>query len=460
MSGARKYFVANFGCQMNVLDSERMEGILLERGLSAAQNWEDARVVLINSCSVREKPERKALSLLGRLCQAKASRPEMVLGFCGCVAQQHGEKLLERFPLLDFVLGTNQVSRLAEVLAHALAGERTAAIAWTDEKELDCLFSVSRNRPVRGVSAFVTVMEGCDNYCAFCVVPYVRGPEQSRKPEDVILEVENLAGQGVKEVVLLGQNVNSYGQKRGFGVDFADLLKMTARVRGIERVRFTTSHPKDFSDKLIATMASEPKVCEQVHLPLQAGSDRVLELMGRGYSGRYYLGLVNKLRAAMPDLGLSTDLIAGFPGETEDEFQATLELVEEIGFDEAFTFRYSARPGTKAESYPQLPEELRLERLYRLERLVSRITGEKNLGQVGKVKEVLLAEQSKSDPMKLTGRGRDGRLVHVPKQGAEKYLGGLVLVRIEKGLKHSLLGELVEPGQKNVWQGDEQCLSR
>jgi len=456
-----KYFLVNFGCQMNVLDAERMEGILIGKGFTAAEKLEDADIVLINSCSVREKPERKALSLLGRLCKQKIERPALILGFCGCVAEQYGGKLLERFPGLNFVLGTNRVAHLGEVLEQAEQGPKVVKTGWAGETELDCLFAVSRDRPVRKVSAFVTIMEGCDNFCAYCVVPYVRGPERSRKPSEVVAEIRALASRGVKEVVLLGQNVNSYGIKRGLGVEFADLLGMAAKVKGIERIRFTTSHPKDLSDKLISVMADQEKICEQIHLPLQAGSDRVLKLMGRGYTAKQYLGLVHKLRAAMPEIGISTDLIAGFPGETDEDFQRTLDMVQEIQFDEAFTFRYSARPQTRAGQYPeQVPEEVRLERLWRLEKLVADITEKKNQAQVGKVEEILLEEVSKTDPEKLTGRSREGRLVHIARKGAEGCLGELVLVRIERGLKHSLLGELLERVDNIGWQREEQCLSR
>jgi len=461
MSASRKYFIVNFGCQMNVLDSGRMEGILLEKAIKPARAVEDADLVLVNSCSVREKPERKALSLLGRLCKAKKHKPDLVIGFCGCAAQQHGEFLLERFPGLNFVLGTNQVARLGEVLEQAGLGERVVKTEWTDEGDLDCLFSVSKNRPLPGVSAFVAIMEGCDNYCAYCVVPYVRGPERSRKPSDIIAEIGNLAARGVKEIVLLGQNVNSYGLKRGFGADFPDLLLMAAKVEGIERLRFTTSHPKDLSEKLIAVMAGENKICEQIHLPLQAGSDRVLALMGRGYTSGQYLALVRKLRSAMPGLGLSTDLIAGFPGETEEDFERTLDMVQAIQFDEAFSFRYSQRPGTRAAQYPgQVPEETKLERLWRLDQLVGGITEAKNLEQVGRTKEILLEGTSKRDAQKLTGRSREGRLVHIAKQGAEQSIGELVMVRVAQGLKHSLLGEPLKQEPRGSWQGEGQCLSR
>jgi tRNA-2-methylthio-N6-dimethylallyladenosine synthase len=461
MTELKKYFIVNFGCQMNVLDAERMEGLLLARGMAAAADVEDADLVLINSCSVREKPERKAISLLGRLCRDKTQKPGMKVGFCGCVAQQHGSKLLERFSGLDFVLGTNQVAALLEVLDRVLSGERPLQTGFADEKDLDCLFNVSANRPVKGVSAFVTIMEGCDNFCAYCVVPYVRGPELSRAPEDIIKEIESLADRGVREVTLLGQNVNSYGLKRGFGTDFPDLLKVVAKVDGIERVRFTTSHPKDLSDKLVETMAGEKKICEQIHLPLQAGSDRVLSLMGRGYTGAQYLALVDKLRSAMPEIGISSDLIAGFPGESEDDFQGTLEMVNRVRFDEAFTFRYSERPSTRASGLPgQLSEEVRLDRLWRLSHLVSEITEQKNQAQVGTRKEILLFEASKNDPEKFTGRSREGRLVHIPKTGSEGLLGGLVTVKISRGLKHSLLGEKFEQEPSRSWQGEEQCLSR
>ena len=444
---------------MNVLDSERMEGILLEQGYATSSSPEEADLIIINTCTVRQKPERKALSLLGRLCQSKASSFKPILGICGCVAQQYGKRLLERFKELDFVLGTNQVYRLGEVLERVESGERVALTDWAEER--DCLFQASKLRPVRGVSAFVTIMEGCDNFCAYCIVPYVRGRERSRKPEDIISEINWLAEKGVKEVILLGQNVNSYGKKDNLGLDFPELLKMVAGVNGIRRIRFVTSHPKDLSDRLIEVMASEEKICEQIHLPLQAGSNRVLELMGRGYTREQYLELVKKLRRAMPEVGISTDLIVGFPGEGEEDFKQTLELVREVQFDEAFTFKYTPRPGTRASNFPeQVPEPITKERLYQLEELVERISEEKNQKQVGKVKEILLEGVSKNNPERLTGRSREGRLVHIPRQGAEGLLGEIISVKIEKGLKHSLLGELFQPKPQNLWQGEEQCLSR
>ncbi len=461
MGRKKKYLIITFGCQMNVLDSERMEGFLRELGWEEASDIQQAHLILINTCTVREKPERKALSLLGRLCKKKSSSLYPIVGICGCVAQQYGEELLVRFSGLNFVLGTNQVYRLKEALEKAEKGERFAFTDWLEAKESSCLFTTSRYRPVKGVSAFVTIMEGCDNFCAYCIVPYVRGRERSRDPKDIISEIEWLAEQGVKEVVLLGQNVNSYGLKNGFGVDFPELLKMVCGVEGIKRVRFTTNHPKDLSDKLIEVMAEEEKICEQIHLPLQAGSNKILKLMGRGYTREKYLELVEKLRKAMPEVGISTDLIVGFPGESEEDFKQTLEMVKLVEFDEAFTFKYTPRPFTRARTYPeQVPEEIKRERLYQLEELVERITEEKNQKQVGKSKEILLEGESKKDPERLTGRSREGRLVHIPKQGAEKLIGEIIEVKIIEGLKHSLIGELLETKTENIWQGEEQCLLR
>jgi len=452
----------NFGCQMNVRDCDRMEGILRERKIQPGASIEDADLILINTCTVREKPERKALSLLGRLCRMKRNRPQLLIGVCGCVSQQYQEKLLERFPGLNFVLGTNQVARLGEALDQVLLGERVSRTEWVNPAEPDLLFRISRHQPISGVSKFVTIMEGCDNFCAYCVVPYVRGPEISRNPAEILSEIQGLAEQGVKEVVLLGQNVNSYGKKNSGGVDFPGLLKMAAKVPGLERIRFTTNHPKGLSDQLIEVMAIENKICEQIHLPLQAGSDQILKLMARGYTGEQYLQLVSKLRSAMPEIGIGTDLIAGFPGETEADFQKTLELVQEIGFEEAFTFRYCSRPMTRAADYPDpVPEEFKLRRLYQLESIVSRITEAKNQAEVGKIKEILVEGASKTDPGRLTGRTREGRLVHIPGKDGGSLKGTLVSVKIEKGLKHSLLGEVIEPKARGInGQGEKQCLLR
>ena len=457
----KTYYITTFGCQMNVLDSERMEGILLEKGMSPAPSQEQADLILVNTCTVREKPERKALSLIGRLCLFKKQKPELILGISGCVAQQYGKILLERFAELDFVLGANQVAKLGEVIDRVEQGERVLEVSFAEPHQADGLFSVSELRPITGVSGFVTIMEGCDNFCSYCVVPYVRGREYSREAGEIISEITALSQKGVKEVVLLGQNVNSYGLKRGSGLDFPELLKMVCRVDGIERVRFTTNHPKDLSLKLIEVMASEEKICEQMHLPLQSGSNRVLERMNRGYTQEEYLGLISKLRSAMPEIGISTDLIVGFPGEREEDFNETLNMVQEIKFNEAFTFRYSARPMTGSAEYEeQVPEEIRLERLWRLEKLVREITEQKNQAEVGKIKEILLEGVSKTNPGRLTGKGRDGRLVHIPKKGAEDLIGELVWVKIKQGLKHSLVGELIEERKKSHWQGEEQCLLR
>ncbi len=448
---------------MNVRDCERMEGILRERGIQASENSDSADLILINTCTVRDKPERKALSMVGRFCQAKErTRPELILGICGCVSQQYQEKLLDRFPGLNFALGTNQVAKLGEVLDQVLTGKRVLRTEWADADDPDLLFRISLDQPSGGVSQFVTIMEGCDNYCAFCVVPYVRGPEISRNPDEIISEVQAWSEKGVKETVLLGQNVNSYGIKNGSGVDFPALLKRVARVDGIERIRFTTNHPKDLSDRLIEAMAGERKICEQIHLPLQAGSDHILELMGRNYTGDQYLGLIEKLRSAMPEIGIGTDLIVGFPGETEPDFQRTLELAERIEFDEAFTFRYCSRPMTRAANYPdQVPEPVKLERLYRLSSAVSRITEKKNQAQAGKVKEILVEGVSKSDPERLTGRSREGRLVHIPAQGHRGLQGRLVSANIKRSLKHSLLGEVVaRVDNEGNRQGEEQCILR
>ena len=438
----KSFFIKTYGCQMNERDSERMAGFLLDQGFRPAASEAEADLILVNTCSIREKPEQKVYSTLGRYSLLKQERPGTILAVTGCVAQQEGGRLLERVPGLDLAIGTQALHRLPELLTRVSEGRRLSETGWLKPDDPG-LFEIPSPRPQGGVTAFVTIMQGCDNYCAYCVVPYVRGRERSRPAEEVLAEVESLAAGGVKEVTLLGQNVNTYGPSNGAGIGFPELLRRVAEVPGLERVRFTTSHPKDLSDRLIEVMAEHPKVMEHIHLPVQAGSDRVLRAMNRGYTREHYLERVRALRRAMPEAGLTTDLIVGFPGEREADFKETLALMGEAEYDESYSFRFSPRPLTAAGRMEgQLPEETKLERLYRLQALQAEITERKHQAQVGSVHEVLVEGRSKTDAGRETGRSRTNRPVHVP-AGDQERRGRIISVRVTRALKHSLVGEVL-----------------
>lgn len=449
-----RVYIRTFGCQMNVKDSERILGLLEDDGHVRADGPEDADLILINTCSVREKPENKLLGALGRFKSYQDRDPNVMLGVCGCVAQRMGEELIEQAPYVDLVVGTQQIHRIAGLFKRAKSGEKIVATDWLDRQDQD-LFHVPQTPSQNKVTAFVSIMQGCDNYCAYCIVPYVRGPELSRNADAVLDEVQKLADSGAKEVTLLGQNVNAYHDR---GLSFPDLLARTADVPGIERVRFTTSHPKDLSDRLIEVMACGPKIMEHIHLPVQAGSDRVLSRMKRKYSRQDYLELADKLRQAMPGIGITADLIVGFPGETEEDFQQTLDLLERVRYDETFSFRYSIRPETAAAEFSgQVEEQEKYERLYRLQSLQARITEEKNEEQVGMLHEVLVEGPSKTHPERMSGRSRTNRLVHFP--AGDALCGDIKTVRISRALKHSLYGdEIIEPIFENRIAEEEKCL--
>jgi tRNA-2-methylthio-N6-dimethylallyladenosine synthase len=450
-----KVYIRAFGCQMNLKDTERMLGFLRGAGYVPVDDPAEADVLLCNTCSVRRKPEDKVLGLIGRWREYKEARPGVVIGLGGCVAQQWGERLLERLPALDLVFGTQAIHRLPELVARARAGERVAAVEWLPPGAAE-LFAIPAAYESYPVSAFVSIMQGCDNRCAFCIVPSVRGPARSRAAAEVLAEARLLAERGVRELTLLGQNVNAFRDRE---TDFPALLAAVAAAPGIERVRFTTSHPQDLDDRLIAAMAREPRVMEAIHLPVQAGADRTLRAMNRGYTRGHYLGLVARLRAALPGIGITTDLIVGFPGETEADFQETLALLREVRYDETFSFRYSIRPGTAAAGLGgQVAEAEKYDRLYRLQELQRAITAAKNEEQVGRVHEVLVEGVSKTDSGRLTGRGRTNRLVHF---AGSAEPGEIIKVRIVQALKHSLVGEPLEtPSASLSCREEETCLSR
>lgn len=424
---------------MNEWDSEVMAGIVEELGYTRVQRPADADLVLINTCCVRETAENKVWGLLGSLGRLKRRRPGMIIAVTGCMPQQEGvaAEIRRRFPFVDLVLGTHNRHELARLLKRVEA-EGPVVEIWP---EACC---VPEGLPIRRESrirAWVPIMFGCNNFCTYCVVPYVRGRERSRRPEDIVREVETLAAQGYREVVLLGQNVNSYGKGLTPPVTFARLLEMVNGIEGIWRIRYTTSHPRDFDDALIATVARCAKVCENFHLPVQAGSDRILRLMRRGYTREDYLHLVAKIRAAVPEASITTDIMVGFPGETEEDFAATLDLVRRVRFDQAFTFVYNRRPGTPAASLPdQVPEEVKSRRIQELIAVQQAISRELNRAEEGKVHEVLVEGPSEYDREKLSGRTRTNKIVVF--RGDESLIGQLVPVRITAGHLTFLEGEV------------------
>ncbi len=433
---ARRYYIETWGCQMNQLDSQRLAGQLMQEGLLPTRAPEEADVILLNSCSVREKAEHKVYSRLGSYRRLKRRRPGLLIGLCGCVAQQEGERALARVEDLDFVLGTARVGELGRVLERRRDGERVVATGFPAERPY-AFDAISRDGVHKGM---VTIIEGCDKKCTFCIVPLTRGPERCRPLAEVLREVRHLVDYGFLEIELLGQTVNHWREPGG-ELDFADLLDEVARVPGVERLRFVTSYPRDFSDRMIAAWARYPNICPYLHLPVQSGSDRVLRLMGRGYTAGEYRMLVSKLRAARPDLALSTDLIVGFPGETGEDFQATLDLLREIRFASVFAFCYSPRPGTAA---PRLPaavdREIAERRLQELFALQQPIQHELNRGLVDTVQPVLATGWS-PDGLQ-TGRTPCHRVVHFPGEPASAAPGRIAPVRIHRANPHSLVGRL------------------
>ncbi|MGB9887434.1 MAG: tRNA (N6-isopentenyl adenosine(37)-C2)-methylthiotransferase MiaB [Moorellales bacterium] len=439
MPEAKQYLIITYGCQMNEHDTEVMAGLLEEAGYRRASDLQEADLILINTCSVREKAENKVYGQLGQLLALKRRRPELIIGLAGCMAQRLGAEVRWRVPQVDFVVGPGDLYRLPEVVRRA-EEERQFVLA-TGSLGVEPV----ENLPVRRADrlrAYVTISYGCNNFCTYCVVPYLRGPERSRRPENILAEVAGLAREGYKEVMLLGQNVNTYGRDLPEPVDFGDLLKAVEAIKGIERIRYTTSHPRDFSAELVEVVATGRKICEHFHLPAQAGSDRVLERMRRGYTREHYLNLARTIRQRIPEASITTDLIVGFPGETEEDFEATLDLVEQVRFDAAFTFMYSPRPGTAAAEFPdQVAPEVKRERLLRLNRLQNRLSRESNERLVGRTVEVLVEGPSKTDPQRLAGRTRTNKIVVF--SGPQELVGRLVNLRITEAQTFNLFGELV-----------------
>ena len=448
-----KYYIKTFGCQMNEYDSGKMADVLhAAHGMVATASPDDADVILFNTCSVREKAQEKVFHDLGRVKHLKQLRPEIIFGVGGCVASQEGAAIVKRAPYVDLVFGPQTLHRLpAMIAARRATGKPQVDISFPEIEKFDCLPPAR----VQGGSAFVSIMEGCSKYCTFCVVPYTRGEEVSRPLEDVLTDVAELAQQGVKEITLLGQNVNAYRATvresatmvRDAGAvsadapaDLALLLEYVAATPGIERLRYTTSHPREFTQRLIDVYARLPQLVNHVHLPVQSGSDRVLAAMKRGYSVLEYKSIVRRLRKARPDISITSDFIVGFPGETADDFAATLKLIEEVGFDASFSFVYSPRPGTPAAAFPDdTPHEVKLARLRELQTLLKTQAQTISAGMAGTTQRILVEGVSKKDPRELAGRTDNNRVVNFI--GQPRLIGQFIDVTITAALAHTLRGK-------------------
>lgn len=439
MNEILKYYIETWGCQMNEEDSEKLSGLLIPMGYKKTSDKETADIIIFNTCCVRENAEQKADGNIGALKTLKKQNPNLIIAVTGCMMQQEGmaKHIITKFPFVDIIIGTHNAYKFPEYLKRIQGGDSSIVEIWDKEEDIVEGIPVDRESGIKG---FVTIMYGCNNFCTYCIVPYVRGRERSRNPEDIIAEIETLVAQGYKEITLLGQNVNSYGKGLSPQINFAELLRRINTIEKLERIRFMTSHPKDLSLEAIEVIAEGEKLCEQIHLPVQSGSTNLLNKMNRHYDRAQYLELVKNIKNAIPDVGISTDIIVGFPGETEEDFAETLSLMEEVRFDLAFMYIYSKRKGTPAdEMLEQIPEKVKHERFNRLVEVVNRICAEKNKEYVGKIVEVLVEGFSKNDESRLTGRTRTGKLVNF--DGNNKAIGELVSVQITKAFSFSLIGE-------------------
>jgi tRNA-2-methylthio-N6-dimethylallyladenosine synthase len=442
----KKLYIKTFGCQMNEYDSGKMADLLhADEGMVLTDKPEDADVVLLNTCSIREKAEDKVFSDLGRLRELKKTKPNLLIGVGGCVASQEGQQIVSRAPYVDVVFGPQTLHRLSDLLAERRkTGVSQVDISFPEIEKFDHL---PASRQTRG-SAYVSIMEGCSKYCSYCVVPYTRGEEVSRPFDDVLTEVAGLANKGVKEIVLLGQNVNAYLGKMGSTdeiADFALLIEYIAEIPGVERIRFTTSHPKEFTQRLIDVYAKVPKLVSHLHLPVQHASDSILSAMKRGYTALEYKSIIRKMRAVRPDLTLSSDFIVGFPGETDADFKKLLSMVQELEFDNSFCFIFSPRPGTPAANLSDdTPYETKLKRLQTLLALVESQANQISQKMLGNTERILIESLAK-DGVNLQGRAENNRVVHfaVPDQDIESWIGQIVDIRITEVLNYTLRGELV-----------------
>ena len=442
MGTGRKFYIRTYGCQMNEHDTEVMAGIFMALGYEPTDNIEESDVVLLNTCAIRENAENKVFGELGFLLKYKRKNPEMLIGVCGCMSQEESvvNKILKQYQHVDMVFGTHNIHRLPNILKEAYLSKEMVVEVWS--KEGDVIENLPKKR-IGSIKAWVNIMYGCDKFCTYCIVPYTRGKERSRRPEEIIQEVRELAAQGYKEIMLLGQNVNAYGK------DFEDIeyrlgdLMDELRKIDIPRIRFTTSHPRDFDDHLIEVLAKRGNLVEHIHLPVQSGSNEILKIMARKYTREHFLQLVDKIKAAIPDVCLTTDIIVGYPNETEEQFQETLDLYRQVGFEMAFTYIYSPREGTPAaKMVDNVPEEVKKERLKRLNDVVSEYSAKALKQLEGEVVEVLVEGSSKKRDDVLAGYTRRNRLVNF--KGSQDLVGKLVNVKILEAKSYSLVGEIVE----------------
>lgn len=439
MNEILKYYIETWGCQMNDEDSEKLSGMLINMGYKKTADKAVADIIIFNTCCVRENAEQKADGNIGALKTMKKENPNLIIAVTGCMMQQEGmaKHIITKFPFVDIIIGTHNAYKFPEYLKRIQGGDSSIIEIWDKEENIVEGLPIDRESSIKG---FVTIMYGCNNFCTYCIVPYVRGRERSRNPEDIINEIKTMVAQGYKEITLLGQNVNSYGKGLSPEINFAELVRRINDIEDLERIRFMTSHPKDLSNEVIEVIAECDKICEQVHLPVQSGSTNLLNKMNRHYDREQYLELVKNIKEILPSVGLSTDIIVGFPGETEEDFAQTLSLMEEVKFDLAFMYIYSKRKGTPAdEMLDQISEDVKHERFNRLIEVVNRTSAEKNREYVGKIVEVLVEGYSKNDKSKLTGRTRTGKLVNF--EGNYKAIGDLVSVQITDARSFSLNGE-------------------
>ena len=442
MIGQKRHFIATYGCQMNEHDSEKLAGMLSNMSYLECDDKEEADLIIFNTCCVRENAELKVYGNLGQLKPLKKKKPDMIIAICGCMMQQPHvvEYIKKKYPFVDLIFGTHNLHNFPVLLSNCKQSDNMLVEVWDEEGEIiEGLPSIRKY----GLKTFVNIMYGCNNFCTYCIVPYTRGRERSREPENIIEEVKGLVDKGTKEITLLGQNVNSYGKSLEEEIDFAGLLRKINEVDGLERIRFMTSHPKDASQRLIDAIKDCDKVCEHIHLPVQAGSNNILGAMNRKYTREQYLKLVEDAKAAVPDISITTDIIVGFPGETEEDFEDTLDLVERIGYDNSFTFIYSIRKGTPAaEMENQIPEDVKHMRFNRLLKILHRGIKERNLELKDRVVEVLVEGVSKNDESILMGRTRTNKVVNF--DGPRDLIGELCNVKITKPRNFSLYGELVK----------------
>ena len=437
---SKRVYIETYGCQMNEHDTERMLRLLEGVSYNETKEPKEADFILINTCSVREKPEHKIYSALGRFKKLKEENGA-IIGVAGCVAQQEGERLLDRIPYLDMVIGTQAIPMLPQLLQTIeVSGKRVCETGFDkNRKYLEAIFP---QKPLGEIKSYVTIMQGCDHFCSFCIVPYVRGREQSRPSREIIEEVKYMAEMGVKEVSLLGQNANGYGRGLEGELAFPGLLRQINEIDGIERIRFTTSHPRDLSEELIQAYSRLSKLCEHIHLPFQSGSNKILKAMHRGYTRESYLEKIDRLREICPSIALTADVIVGFPGEEEGDFRQTLDLMEKVRFDDLFSFKYSPRKGTRSAQFEdRVEEKVKQERLSILQEIQKETTLQKNQALAGSAEEILVEGRSKQSDRDVTGRTRSNKIVNA--EGDLSLVGKLVPVRITKGYAHSLRGELV-----------------